>query len=88
MNHSQPEVGAHIGIIEMGHDYHLYELDRPGVVDIYRGGDITKGPIGRAHLTPRGHWWFQWHIFGDGSGAWVAAFRAKFEAHFGEDQTQ
>ncbi|QSB06261.1 hypothetical protein [Natronoglycomyces albus] len=72
-------LGTYVGTVLMGHRYPLYAQGRPDVVDIYRSDETTKPPIGRAQLTATGSWYFTWAIFGDGSGAWIAAFREQFE---------
>lgn len=61
--------------------YYVYGSAIPGAVDIYRGDDRTKDPIGRGYYTPNGYWWFQWYVTREGLTEWNAEFRERFTAH-------
>lgn len=61
--------------------YYVYGSAEPGAIDIHRGSDRTKGPIGRAYYTPKGGWFVQWYVVREGLGKWHEEFKIRLATH-------
>ena len=61
--------------------YFLYGSATPGAIDIYRGPDFSREPIGIAHFSYGGGWRFDWYVVRDGMGHAIEEFRIRFAQH-------